>query len=271
MSDIFISYANEDQDRVAPIIKALETHGWAIWWDRRILPGKQFDLIIEEALERAKCIIVIWSSTSVTSLWVRGEATEGWQRGIVVPVMIDDVKPPLAFRQIQAAKLIGWQGQVKHPEFVRLVQAVTAIVDNMKHLETAEKNKYDRLLATVRNAERKLTRTEKMAISLENQNGITVFDIKGDFTALSEPFLNQAYWNACANTQSKILLKFSNDAYINSGGIAVLIQILAQTRRNNQIIGITGLSEHFKKVFHMVGISKFAKIYNTLEAALENM
>ena len=37
MGGIFISYANEDQDRVAPIIRALETHGWSTWWDRRIL------------------------------------------------------------------------------------------------------------------------------------------------------------------------------------------------------------------------------------------
>ena len=67
----------------------------------------------------------------------------------------------------------------------------------------------------------------------------------------------------------KILLKFDKDAYINSGGIAVLIQILANTKRNNQQISITGLSDHFKKIFHMVGITKFAKIYDSVENALD--
>jgi anti-anti-sigma factor len=66
-------------------------------------------------------------------------------------------------------------------------------------------------------------------------------------------------------------LKFEEKAYINSGGIAVLIQLLAETKRNNQKIGITGLSDHFKKIFNMVGITKFAKIYNTVEEALENL
>ena len=59
------------------------------------------------------------------------------------------------------------------------------------------------------------------------------------------------------------------EAYINSGGIAVLIQILAQTRRNGQRVGITGISEHFKKIFKMVGITKFAEIFDSPDAATQ--
>ena len=108
-------------------------------------------------------------------------------------------------------------------------------------------------------------------IRLEQLGEITLFDIHGDVTSLSEPFLNEAYENANNQGASKILLKFEKDAYINSGGIAVLIQILAETKKNNQQIGITDLSDHFKKIFKMVGITKFAKIYNTRKEALEIM
>jgi anti-anti-sigma factor len=96
-----------------------------------------------------------------------------------------------------------------------------------------------------------------------------MLNIQGDITAFSEPFLNDAYKDANDQGAQKILLKFDKDAYINSGGIAVLIQILANTKRNNQQISITGLSDHFKKIFHMVGITKFAKIHDTVENALE--
>jgi anti-anti-sigma regulatory factor len=44
---------------------------------------------------------------------------------------------------------------------------------------------------------------------------------------------------------------------------------MAQIKRNNQFVVITGISEHFKKIFSMVGITKFAKIYDTMETALE--
>ena len=108
-------------------------------------------------------------------------------------------------------------------------------------------------------------------IRLERRGGVTLMDIQGDVTTFSEPFLNEAYKNANDEGTSKILLKFDQKAYINSGGIAVLIQLLAETKRNNQQIGITGLSEHFKKIFNMVGITKFAKIYNSVDEALGGM
>ena len=108
-------------------------------------------------------------------------------------------------------------------------------------------------------------------ITIEKRGEVTVLDIRGDVTAFSEPFLNEAYQTASSQGADKILLKMDQQAYINSGGIAILIQILAQTRQKKQTIGITGISEHFKKIFNMVGITKFAKIYNSMDVALESL
>jgi len=108
----------------------------------------------------------------------------------------------------------------------------------------------------------------EIEINVEQQGLVTIFDVQGDVTAFSEPFFKEAYQKADEQGTSKILLKFYEDAYFNSGGIAVLIQLLAETKRNNQKIFITGLSDHFYKIFNMVGITKFAKIYNTAEEAI---
>ena len=112
---------------------------------------------------------------------------------------------------------------------------------------------------------------QETVINLEHQGDITIFDIKGDVTAFSEPYFKEAYLKANEQKTSKLLLKFNEDAYINSGGIAVLIQLLAETKRNSQKIAITGLSSHFKKIFNMVGITKFARIYSTVEEAVTDM
>jgi anti-anti-sigma factor len=108
-------------------------------------------------------------------------------------------------------------------------------------------------------------------IILEQLDSVMLLDIRGDVTILSESFLNDAYADANNRGTDRMLLKFEENAYINSGGISVLIQLLARTEQNNQQIGITGLSDHFKKIFNMVGITKFAKIYNSREEALEDM
>jgi anti-anti-sigma factor len=115
------------------------------------------------------------------------------------------------------------------------------------------------------------TQQQTNEIDFETHDGITVMGIQGDITAFSETKLNEAYRSATERGAVCLLLKIAADAYINSGGIAVLIQILAQTKRNRQMVGITGLSDHFKKIFAMVGITKFATIYPSLEDALEKM
>jgi len=107
---------------------------------------------------------------------------------------------------------------------------------------------------------------------LEQQNNVTLLNIQGDITAQSEPVINEAYQKADEQgAAKKIIIQFDQDVYINSGGIAVLIQILAHTQKKNQQIGITGLSDHFKKIFNMVGISKFAGIYDSIEDGIAAM
>ena len=108
-------------------------------------------------------------------------------------------------------------------------------------------------------------------ITFEHHGAVTLLDIQGDITSFSEPFLNEAYQNANDQGAGKILLKIGSDAYINSGGIAVLIEILSQTKQNNQKIGIAGVSNHYKKILGMVGIAKFAEIHDTVESAIQTM
>lgn len=128
MADIFLSYASADHERIRPLVKILEQQDWSVWWDRKIPPGKTYDQVIEQALDEARCVVVVWSKQSVVSEWVKVEADEGMNRKILVPVLIEDAKIPLAFRRIQAARLIDWQGELSHHELAMLFESITAII-----------------------------------------------------------------------------------------------------------------------------------------------
>lgn len=128
MSDIFVSYASSDRERARVLAQALESQGWSVWWDRNIQLGHDFDLVIEEALDGARCVIVVWTVDSVRSSWVRSEADDAKQRGVLLPVFFDDVRAPLAFRRIQSTFLVDWDGDVEDPAFQGLSRAVAAMV-----------------------------------------------------------------------------------------------------------------------------------------------
>ena len=108
-------------------------------------------------------------------------------------------------------------------------------------------------------------------IKIEKRGDVTFFYVSGDVNRFSEPFFKDAYAQVDSQEIKQILLKFHEKAYINSEGLKVLIQLLAETNKNQQQVGIVGLSEHFKKIFRMVGITKFAKIFDSVKEAMKNL
>jgi len=65
-----------------------------------------------------------------------------------------------------------------------------------------------------------------------------------------------------------ILLDFSKVDYINSSGIALVIQLLIEAANAGQKVFAYGLSAHFTKVFTMVGITKYAGLFPGQQEAM---
>ncbi|MGO9484055.1 MAG: SUMF1/EgtB/PvdO family nonheme iron enzyme [Rhodomicrobium sp.] len=116
MADIFVSYKRTDAARVAQIVALLEGEGWSVWWDTRLAGGEHWDAVIERELEAARGVVVVWSPASIDrdkAYWVHLEAHHGRERGILVPVTIEGVMPPFAFKLIQARDLTHWNGAAR--------------------------------------------------------------------------------------------------------------------------------------------------------------
>jgi hypothetical protein len=134
MSEIFISYSSKDRKTTRSVVRLLEKSGWQVWWDKNIPPGKTFDRVISQALDAAKCIIVLWSKNSVKSDWVIEEALEGMERKILIPTQIDSVRLPFGFRRLQTINLSRWQGAASSnsQSIKQLIKAVEALVTKPK-------------------------------------------------------------------------------------------------------------------------------------------
>ncbi|MDE2270421.1 MAG: TIR domain-containing protein [Xanthomonadaceae bacterium] len=128
MADVFISYARADKARVAPLVAAIEAKGWSVWWDPEISPGQEFDDQIDAELMSAKVVLVVWTPTSVASRWVRGEARDAAERGLMVPVRFDQARLPIDVRAIHTTDLDGWGEDASNPALQECLNALAAMI-----------------------------------------------------------------------------------------------------------------------------------------------
>ena len=125
-SDIFLSYASLDRDRVRPLVERLQENGWSVWWDRDIPKGKDYSDVIVGAIESSRTMVVVWSAASVSSNWVRGEARMGLKNGRgLFPVRLDTSEPPIDFQSLQETDLTDWDGSSSHSDLEALIEALT--------------------------------------------------------------------------------------------------------------------------------------------------
>ena len=124
MANVFLSYDHDDAARAAPIASALEKAGHSVWWDRHIDGGAEYYTEIENAVEAADAVVVLWSACSVRSAWVRDEAGEGRDQGKLIPILLDIVKPPMGFRQFQTIDLSAWKPGQRLPNEDKLLRAI---------------------------------------------------------------------------------------------------------------------------------------------------
>jgi TolB-like protein len=125
-STVFFSYSREDQARAIPIIGLIQDAGFATWWDGMLEGGERFSRSTEEALDRAKAVVVLWSKTSAQSHWVHDEATRGRDRGILIPLSLDGTEPPLGFGQFQVINLAQSRMDSSDTEILRMLRAIAA-------------------------------------------------------------------------------------------------------------------------------------------------
>ena len=132
MADVFVSYARTDKARVAPVVAAIEAAGWSVWWDPEITPGQEFDSQIEAEMLAAAAVMVVWTPTSVVSRWVRGEAREAADRGILVPVRFEGARLPMDVRAIHTTDLDNWNEDRESVPFQDLLRALGGMIGRQR-------------------------------------------------------------------------------------------------------------------------------------------
>ncbi len=107
----------------------------------------------------------------------------------------------------------------------------------------------------------------KIRASLDEK--VPVLFISGELTAEAEEELLAQYFKLPEQSRQRTILDFSETRYINSAGIAVLINIMTRAMDLKHKIEFSGLNTHLKRIIDIVGLGEHVRIFDSLDAALQ--
>lgn len=127
MSDVFLSYARGDSSEAQRFAALLRSCGFSLWFDESLPAHRAFGEVIEEQLEAARSVLVLWSRDAVASQWVRSEANRGRERERLIQVRLDEARLPMPFDQIQCMDFSKWNGDVDAPAWRAVVESIVEL------------------------------------------------------------------------------------------------------------------------------------------------
>ncbi|KQS92086.1 TIR domain-containing protein [Chryseobacterium sp. Leaf394] len=120
-SYVFISFKTQERELALILKEGLNSSGYKVWWQEEIQCGQEWHGEIDKAIEQAGAIVVLWSTRSMKSPWVRHEASQATIRDVYTPVRIEIMEVDSPYNRIQATDIINWDGNLTHPGFQNLL------------------------------------------------------------------------------------------------------------------------------------------------------
>jgi anti-anti-sigma factor len=113
-----------------------------------------------------------------------------------------------------------------------------------------------------------MNEAQPLMLEVIDRQGIPVIELTGEINSFAQPVLDEAYRRAEEMPGRAILLDFSRVEYINSTGIALIVNLLRQARSQNRELLASGLSSHYQEIFKLTRLSDFIQIYPDVDQAI---
>jgi tetratricopeptide (TPR) repeat protein len=127
VADVFLSYARPDAALAERVARELGKAGRTVWYDRELPAHRAYADVIASELESAAAVLVLWSSASAASEWVRSEANRARELHKLVQARVDGARLPMPFDQIQCADLSKWRGRASHSGWRQVSKSIGAL------------------------------------------------------------------------------------------------------------------------------------------------
>lgn len=96
---------------------------------------------------------------------------------------------------------------------------------------------------------------------------LATIELHGDMNVAAEAGLATAYQGVAALDARTVLLDFTDADYINSTGIALIVRLLTDARREGREVRACGLTPHYLEIFQITRLSDYMQIFDDRASA----
>lgn len=107
-----------------------------------------------------------------------------------------------------------------------------------------------------------------MKLNVRQQGQATIVDVDGQITFESTPALREKILDSLKQ-QRAVLINLTNVAYMDSSGIATLVEGLKAAQGQKANFALFGLTKHTRSVLELVRLDKVFRIFDSEAQALQ--
>ena len=109
-----------------------------------------------------------------------------------------------------------------------------------------------------------------MPVNIENKHGLTVCHIEGEIDINTSPGIKKSLDKLLQAKTPKVIVNLSKVTYVDSSGLATLVEILKNMRSYGGRLRLTNLSPKVKSLFEITKLEKLFEIMADEQEAISN-
>ena len=104
-----------------------------------------------------------------------------------------------------------------------------------------------------------------MDVKYFEKDGVNIFKVKGEINITTSPELKKQFEK---NKSKKVVVDLEQVGYIDSSGLATLVEMLKKTKLLGGTLGLSGLSDKVRSLFEITKLDKLFLISRNQDEAV---
>jgi anti-sigma B factor antagonist len=109
----------------------------------------------------------------------------------------------------------------------------------------------------------------EFSTSIKEKGDVSVINLKGYLDAHTAPTLENNFSQLIENNKYKIVVNFTDIAYISSAGLGVFMAYIESIRDNKGDIKLTNMTDKVFNIFDLLGFPLLYEIYKSEDEAIK--